>query len=191
METFGLYLLLVANLITSMVSIGLKAYAGKKGENLATKEDIGEITQIVKRIETDHAAEPELLKGRQQLRMAAIEKRLQAHQEAFTHWRKLLYSLDRDEAPSVVEECHAWWLKNCLYLEPSARTAFEHAYVSATRFIEEKDERDPSVLDQILIREFHEVWTAGNAILTAVELPPMSEKEAAVDLGRVLPSVAR
>jgi len=66
-----------------------------------------------------------------QLRMAAIDRRLLAHQEAFTLWRKLFKSMHTDEVHGIVLECQEWWEKNCLYLEPSVSNDFSLAYSSA------------------------------------------------------------
>ncbi|MFC0254627.1 hypothetical protein [Massilia consociata] len=67
-------------------------------------------------------------KATQQLRMAALDKRLQAHQEAFALWRKLTMTKDAEVGPAVIE-CQTWWEMNCLYLEPEVREAFPRAYV--------------------------------------------------------------
>jgi len=44
----------------------------------------------------------EQLRARQQLRMAALEKRLQVHQEAYTLWRKLRSNVSSPNLYSVV-----------------------------------------------------------------------------------------
>jgi hypothetical protein len=43
----------------------------------------------------------------------------------------------------------------------------------------------------MLIREFHEVRTAGNVILASVAQPLMIEKDAELKVRRILSSVAR
>jgi hypothetical protein len=44
-----------------------------------------------------------------QLRLAAIEKRLIAHQEAYALWRKLIFASSEDEEfENVVLECQNW-----------------------------------------------------------------------------------
>src|SRR5689334_15919765 len=66
----------------------------------------------------------------QQLRLAALDKRLQAHQEAFTLWQRLIFADRRnDEFSKVVTECQDWWQSNCLYLTSEARSAFRKAYL--------------------------------------------------------------
>ena len=79
------------------------SYFNEKGKNLATKEDIGEITEAVESVKEDYtkrlkelehqnALVLEQLRMNQQLRLAAVEKRLAAHQEAFALWRRLIAS---------------------------------------------------------------------------------------------------
>jgi hypothetical protein len=174
-----MYLLIIVNIVATLSMLYLKAYAGEKGKNLATKEDIGEITRIVKRIETDHLAEIEALKGKQQLRMAAVDKRLQAHQEAFTLWRRMLSKLETTDAPKAIADCSTWWEENCLYLEFSARQAFSGAFANAAVH---HMERQRNVTDgPAAVERIHEILAAGDIIFKAVQLPPLTdtEKEAA------------
>ena len=60
------------------------------------------------------------------LRLAAIDDRLKAHQEAYAIWRKMrstLHAQDVDKAP-VLKECSAFWDQKCLYLSNDARASF-------------------------------------------------------------------
>lgn len=110
----------------------LPAYLGEKGKNLATKEDIAEITQRIEEVKTQHALVLEASTATHQLRLAAIDKRLQAHQEAFELWREMMTVAhqEADLTGPTVMKCQAWWNRNCLYLEPKARDAFSLAYSS-------------------------------------------------------------
>ncbi len=99
----------------------MSAYLLEKGKNLATREDIEEITEKVEAIRAQHASLVEELKARHQLRLAAVDRRLHAHQEAFTLWRKLMAVVHSDQVIKVVQECQTWWEQNCVYLEPKVR----------------------------------------------------------------------
>ena len=165
-------------------------YLSKKGENLATKEDVAKITDEVARanhpysvlLEEFRASNAlcvnsllEELKGRHQLRLAAVDKRLQVHQEAFTLWRKMLEFAYDDEVGKVVLEAQAWWEKNCIYLEPSVRMAFVNAYSAVhTHGNMAKNRADPELLKDNWNRftSFHDI------LFKAVELPALSELEA-------------
>ena len=59
-------------------------------------------------------------------RLAALEKRLEIHQEAFYRWSKIIY-LRFEEDPAkknFLFDCQEWYYKNCLYLETNSRLEF-------------------------------------------------------------------
>ena len=69
---------------------------------------------------------------RQSAWVAALDKRLEKHQEAFTLWRNLLFSLrDEDKIGTAIDESQKWWNKYCLYLSDEARSAFHTAIILA------------------------------------------------------------
>src|SRR4051812_21360843 len=97
----------LAYLVVGIVA-GLVAYAAsylrRKGENVATKEDVSELTELVERVRTQYAERLENLAHQNrlvleqgsrehQLRLAALDRRLDAHQQAFALWRKLFFSI--------------------------------------------------------------------------------------------------
>jgi hypothetical protein len=148
------------------------AYLKEKGKNLATKEDIGAITNEVKQVEHQYNTLIEELKSRQQLRMAAVERRLQTHQDAFTMWRKLI--AEPDESDKAVVECQDWWEKNCLYLEEPVRKAFVVAFKNA--FLRNEFARihaDPKPIGEA----WDKVETLSDVLFTAIQLPLLTETE--------------
>ena len=96
--------ILVAGLITwLLLKHYVPSYLNEKGKNLATKEDVAAITHEVERVRLEYNTLIEEVRARNQLRMAALDKRLQAHQEAFALWRKLT---GRSAQPAdVIMEC--------------------------------------------------------------------------------------
>ncbi len=171
METLISPLLIIVGLIA--VVFGRKffpSYLGEKGKNLATKEDIAEITRKVEGVRHEYNALVEELKARHQLRMASLDRRLQAHQEAFTHWRRLR-SNDPDDA---ILACQTWWEKNCLYLEPNVRQAFVVAYTNEhnrSQFV--KIGADSKLISDA----WDKVMEFPNILFEAIKLPPLSETE--------------
>jgi hypothetical protein len=165
----------------------LPAYTSEKGKNLATKEDIAAITDKVEGVKSLYASQLqelqhrnelllEELRSKQQLRMAAVEKRLEAHQHAYMLWRRLRSNLHSDDINSIVLECQEWWQGNCLYLEPAAREAFRLAYCFAG------DHRSllarGSGVSGADVRENYEIiMRAGEALVSGVELPTLGERE--------------
>jgi len=60
-----------------------------------------------------------------QMKMAALEERLNAHQRAYALWRKMVFSSNVDGSlDEIVLEAQEWWENNCLYLTEEARNAF-------------------------------------------------------------------
>lgn len=115
--------------ITLLCKRYLPSYFSQKGKNLATREDIALITHEVERVRHDYRALLEELKARHQLRTAALDRRLQAHQEAFTYWLALARSHESREG--AIRACESWWGANCVYLDPKVRAAFADAYLNA------------------------------------------------------------
>ena len=162
------------------------AYFAEKAKNLATKEDISAITGEVEKVKALYAGQLkglehqnslllEELRSRNQLRMAALEKRLDAHQHAFTLWRILLEKAHEGDTVHIVGECQAWWDRNCLYLSADARLAFNKAYFAAVHLrAVSKDPSNP----EAAIQYMQHIQDAGSAIVAGVELPSLGEREA-------------
>ena len=107
-----LLLVLAAGVLWLVVRSFFPSYLGEKGKNLATKEDIAGITQKVeevketyakrlKELEHQNAIVLEQLRSHEQLRLVAVERRLTAHQEAFTLWRRLVAAAHSDDVHAL------------------------------------------------------------------------------------------
>jgi hypothetical protein len=148
------------------------AYLSEKGKNLATKEDIASITREVERVRHEYSALLEELKARHQLRTASLDRRLQAHQEAFTQWRALLTR--SNESGNAVIACQSWWENNCLYLEPTVRQAFVEAYTNANLHAEFlRAHAEPEFLREA----WRKVMAFPNVLFEAIQLPPLTPTE--------------
>jgi hypothetical protein len=121
--------LVAGSIIYLLIKNHLGSYLTEKGKNLATKEDIADITDKVRSVEHQYNVLIHDLQSKQQLRMAALDKRLHAHQEAFALWR-LMSARKNSEIETAITNCEEWWRNNCLYLEPEVREAFVTAYIS-------------------------------------------------------------
>ena len=117
-----------------------------------------------------------VLERKHQLRLAAAEKRLEAHQRAFALWRKLINTVhDEKEIFNVVSECQEWWNNNCLYLSPDAREKFRFAYVCAASHKDYvKDRSNPKLVTE----NWANITDAGEVIVRGAELPTLGEEEA-------------
>ena len=70
-------------------------------------------------------------------------------------------------ARKTAAESQNWWEKNCLYLEPRARQAFNRALITAASFPAIKESRDPFLVKA----EFAIILEAGDALVDGVALP--------------------
>ena len=182
---FGLGAIVAAMVALLLLKFFLPSYLTEKAKNLATKEDIGLITDQIEKVKAQYAENLQNLihhnnllieqnRGKQQLRLAAIDRRLQAHQEAFTLWRKLLSSVHTDTVAKVVLECQEWWDNNCLYLGAEARAAFNTAYRSASNH---RDFLRDRTNVELIKANWKDIADAGEVIVRGAELPPLGEKE--------------
>jgi hypothetical protein len=166
---------IVANAVAALlVGTFLPGYVKDKAKNLATKEDIGAITREVKKVEDEYARGlAELLQRLRtagDLRLAAANERLKAHQEAFALWREMIGDGHTESLVGpLVMKCQDWWEKNCLYLSPNASTAFFRAYAAVNSQLEIERTRDAvRVADN-----WATVRAAGDAILEGASLPSL------------------
>lgn len=112
------------------------------------------------------------------LRLAAVEKRLTAHQEAFALWCRLLRVLhDRNRVHDAAAECQAWWEKNCLYLDVKSRSAFREGAIDAALYHDLKQVNDPREVFTRLCRVL-------DFLMEGAGLPTIGEHEWAKALGR-------
>ena len=62
---------------------------------------------------------------KQTFQLAALDRRLDAHQAAYTLWWRLMMSLSkRDELQRRHQEALEWWQEHCLFLDAKSRKAF-------------------------------------------------------------------
>jgi len=157
----------------------LPTYFSKKAENLATREDIAAITHEIEGVKTQYAVLVEESKARHQLRMAALDRRLQAHQEAFALWREILGGTHSEAIGKVVLKCQDWWERNCLYLEPDVREAFVAAYSAANTHNAYVHAHADS---QIITDNWKTIMRFPEVLFVAIQLPPLSQAQVAMVL---------
>lgn len=163
------------------------AYLRRKGQNFADKEDIKKLTEIVENVRLQNAKELENLahanrealeygSREHQLRLAALDRRLDAYQQAFTLWRKLHSALHSDKMTSVVIECQNWWNSNCLYLDAQAREAFIRACVAANEHESLlRGFTAKCVTSEEIKQNGDIIRAAGVAIVQGAALPPIKD----------------
>lgn len=174
-DALGIGVILFGGMVFYLVRVFLPSYLNEKAKNLATREDIAQVTHEIERTKIQYSVLIEELKAKHQLRLAAIDRRLQAHQEAYALWHKLLAKVHTNDIGAVVKECQAWWQSNCLYLEPSAREAFSDAYSAAHTHSALLQGGRPA-LDQAR-ENWQQIMKAGQVITEAVQLPGLTSVE--------------
>ena len=172
---FGVGAVVVGGVAFLWIKYFFSAYLGEKGKNLATREDIEVITQKIEGVRMQYTSIAEELKARHQLRLAALDKRLEVHQEAFTLWRKLLSVTHSDEVGKVVVECQTWWEQNCIYLEAPVRESFVRAYSAAHIH---NDLTRGRVETKNIQANWKEITDFAGHLFAAVQLPALSDLEA-------------
>ncbi len=165
--------LVVAVVVVGMLRSFAGGYLSEKAKNLASKEDIATLTELVEDVRYKFATDLEDHRTKNQLRMAALDRRLQAHQEAFKLWRKLFFNVHADDVRKIVSECQEWWESNCIYLEPEAREAFSQAYFNAGHHAAYLRMGNISLITE----NFDAIRNAGQTILKAAQLPGLTVKE--------------
>jgi hypothetical protein len=183
--SFGLGAVIFGVIVFLFVKDYLPSYLNEKAENLAKIEDIEGITRKIEDVKHEYMAQIhglshqnnlilEQARGQHQLRLAALDKRLQAHQEAYALWREMISNIHGEENTATVMKCQEWYNNNCLYLDANSREAFQIAYSAMSDH--------PSLLSARLgadeIKDnFSRVTGAGKIIVSGAELPPLGERE--------------
>lgn len=171
----------VGTLVLPLIFLIFKSYffgyLAKKAENLATKEDIQKITRLQEevRIEFEHLLEEQRTQGR--LRLAVLERRFQAHQEAFTLWFRLLHSVHTSENSKAVQECQRWWEENNLYLDSEPRAAFKQAYAAAFNHPMLLEGPRSNATSEQITANWDVIVRAGPIIENAVSLPSIATRD--------------
>lgn len=173
---------ILAFLIGLLVREFLPGYFRKKGENLATNEDVAEITRLQKSVEHRFNELIEDSKQRHALRTLVAEKRMEAHQDAFRRVKELLAAHKNID---VAVQCRAWMDANCLYLSGDARLAVWRAIGHAETRAQHLTDAESAAGSQEYARIFHDeatkawngIMAALPAIVAGVELPALGAEE--------------
>jgi hypothetical protein len=183
--SFGIGAVIFGTIVFLIIKNYLPTYLNEKAKNLAKIEDIEGITRKIEDVKHEYMSQIQGLshqnslileqaRGQHQLRLAALDKRLQAHQEAYALWREMISNIHGKESIATVIKCQEWYNNNCLYLDANSREAFQIAYSSMSNH--------PSLLsarsDLVEIKDnFSRITSAGQIIVSGAELPPLGDRE--------------
>lgn len=115
-------------------------------------------------------------------RLVAIEKRLQAHQEAFALWYKLIWVIHSpsEDRIKVISEARDFWLNNGLYLEKKTRKEFDiiiklvDGYSDKLQFAKiTSDTKEKEIIRQDYLGDWNRIFQLPKLIQSEVELEPI------------------
>ena len=156
------------------------SYLSEKAKNLATKKDIGNLTRIVEDVKIEYSTLIETIRSRNSLKMAAIDKRLQVHQQAYTYWNEIISAYKNEPLlNSILEPALSHYNLNCLYLDATVSNKYHEMLYWASHYhdiVIECREGDELALKQkedflVLLKSM------GNLIRMAVSLPSINEDQ--------------
>lgn len=152
------------------------SYFRQKGKNLATKEDIETITKEIESVKFEFAKELESIKEHNQLKLAALDERLNRHQTAYTLWRGLLSKAHKkDEIWDYAIKCQKWWNENCLYLAQESRESFLHAIFCAQNHSDFLQDISSNI--DLIMKNWTDILKAGEDLTNAIDLPAIAEEK--------------
>jgi len=181
--------ILVLAVATLLFRNYLPTYFSKKGENLATKEDIAAITREVENVRNEFALRFEGFAQKNRLSLAALDRRLEVLQEAYTRWWHLFHSVHSENVGDEVQNCQAWWTEHCVYLSAEVRDAFLDAFHAAHlhRGLLRPEGEDAT---KLLYENWEKIERCGQVILKAAGLPGFGTEEAKEVRAKAEPSTA-
>ena len=151
-------------------------YLTEKAKNLATKEDIADITRRIEEVKHGYAALLENQKQKGQLKLAALDKRLEVAQQAYVKWWHLLHALHTAQIGDEVQRCQEFWVNNRLYLSEDAAFAFRRAYMAASDHQGIKDSARHNPSERGAVEEnFKRITEAEQVLLASAAIPHWSE----------------
>ena len=127
------------------------------------------------------------LERKDKYKLFAIEKRLEAHQQAFYHWRKLLlviHGRDIEQTTRTLKDAQEFWNLNCLYLENKTRKDFTETIFRTSNHLSLIDQwkmapksDDKEKANKNIKENWDFVLRLGATIPQDVELEPITLKQ--------------
>lgn len=128
------------------------------------------------------------LERKEKMKMVAIEKRLDAHQQALKLWydlKTVIHSPDGDQNKSdVLEAARNFWYSNSLYLEKQTRQKFQDAFWIVSNYkmwlemrreyVDQKEKEKHTKFYMEQWNDFHKLF---EIIQKEVELEPIKPEE--------------
>ncbi|MGE7085693.1 hypothetical protein [Achromobacter xylosoxidans] len=172
----------VGMVIAWTIKPAYEGYFRRKGEifaELASAKALEEARALGRQtLEQENETHKAQLNAKNLMRTAALDKRLEIHQQAFVLWWELRELVHGDPQPlgDHILKCQSWWVEHCLFLDPKAREDFSLAYSSASLH---RSYVNPPVRDEDASMALQENWARimapGRSLPAAVALPSIAE----------------
>jgi hypothetical protein len=160
------FLMLCVALVAGSFGSYVVAYFRKRAEDHAALQALEKITRTVEDVKSE-------LQARHTLRFAALDKRLQAHQDAFMHVVSLaaVFFADREYIVKAMQQCRIWYSENALFLDAEAKRALDSAFNATRNQIWRRAKDSYQLPDEQ--EQYQTVLSALDAITESVGLPPL------------------
>jgi hypothetical protein len=129
-------LLLIINILI-LISIGLFTLYVRTYVKSTVEKSVGHQFDIkLKKFKQDFATEINALERKDKYRLAALDKRLEAHQLAFGLSLEMYSNIHAnfEIKKEIIKKLDNFWKNNSLYLTNNARKAFKTSYVDYARY---------------------------------------------------------
>lgn len=171
---------LLVSFLGALIGSGLTGYVLETGKNAAVKKDLAKMADIVEEVKNKYNLLIEDVRSRNSLKMAAIDKRLKVHQEAYTYWNEIISSYKNELLlNSILEQAQSHYNLNCLYLDATVSNKYHEMLYWASHYhdiVIECREGDELALKQK--EDFLALLKSiGNLIRSAVSLPSINEDQ--------------
>ena len=135
------------------------------------------ITVIIFRIERKDRLKISSQECKDKFKLVAIEKRLEAHQQALAYWYKMIKYVHKKntlEKIKILDEAKEFWYHNSLYLEKETRKRFLDCINIVSSYNDKLYSYKTSIIDDIKEKLKNEYMNDWNDLM---KLPEIIQKE--------------
>ena len=129
---------------------------------------------------------------RHQLSMAALDKRLNTHQEAVTIWFSICNNIFNDqELYNIVIHAQEWYRQNCLYLDDASREDFWNCLIQAQKHAglvrdyqvmrNQRGGKRDETTDKMIDESWATIHKPGYSLPAGVKLPTFGSSDPPLD----------
>jgi len=112
-------------------------------------------------------------------RLAALDKRLNVHQEAYYRWSKMIRMRFKADSTDYLLDCQDWYHKNCLYLDSNSRVEFLRCINNVMDFksswkmwqeAEQQETKEKDGYSRVVKTMFNQILNTGDYLAKGIDL---------------------